>query len=178
MQTLDANKSLFQCFKTKLGWVIVCYGEQGIRRLSFGHKTSYDAQRYLESWANQFDVQLKQSRSKDDITERLVRFSEGEPDTFQDIAIELPKMTPFQLAVTNTCRSIPYGQKLTYGEVAEMCDSPRAARAVGNVMRNNPIPLIVPCHRVVGCNGGLGGFSSPQGTNMKQKLLDMEAQHI
>ena len=73
------------------------------------------------------------------------------------------------------CRLIPYGQVLTYGELAERAGSPRAARAVGNVMRTNRFPLIVPCHRVVGAAGALGGYSAPTGLKMKRRLLRLEA---
>ena len=82
-------------------------------------------------------------------------------------------MTPFQKQVIRTCREIPYGETLTYGELAVKAGSPGGARAVGTTMRTNRFPIIVPCHRVVGANG-LGGFSASQGVQTKRRLLEIE----
>ncbi|MFO7816494.1 MAG: methylated-DNA--[protein]-cysteine S-methyltransferase, partial [Desulfovibrionales bacterium] len=82
--------------------------------------------------------------------------------------------TPFMCSVLNTLRSnVPFGQTITYGELAELSGYPRAARAVGRCMAKNPWPVVIPCHRVVGCNS-LGGFSS--GPAIKKMLLDLEKQ--
>ncbi len=80
--------------------------------------------------------------------------------------------TAFQEKVWNVIASIGYGEILTYGEIAQQVSKPRAARAVGNACGSNPIPLIVPCHRVTASNGGLGGYSS--GLDKKRKLLELE----
>jgi methylated-DNA-[protein]-cysteine S-methyltransferase len=73
--------------------------------------------------------------------------------------------------------TIPYGSTLTYGEVARAIGNPRAARAVGQANRNNPIPLVIPCHRVVGRNS-LGGFSGPGGLQLKLEMINMEKDRI
>jgi len=80
--------------------------------------------------------------------------------------------TDFQRRVWEQIASIPYGETLTYGEIAERIDSPRASRAVGNACGNNPVSIVVPCHRVLAANGGLGGYSS--GIGNKKKLLEIE----
>ena len=79
--------------------------------------------------------------------------------------------TPFQLSVWNAARLVPYGETITYGELARLAGKPRAARAVGNAMGANPLPLIVPCHRVLAV-GGIGGFS--YGVDIKRTLLRLE----
>jgi O-6-methylguanine DNA methyltransferase len=109
-----------------------------------------------------------------EVASRLVRYSEGEVDDLRDIPLELSSMTDFRRRVTESCRAIPYGTTVTYAELARRVGAPRAARAVGNVMRTNPWPLVVPCHRVVGTGGGLGGYSAPSGLTMKQRLLQLE----
>lgn len=81
-------------------------------------------------------------------------------------------LTEFQLRVYRVVLSIPRGSTLSYGKVAELAGNPRASRAVGNAMRRNPFPLIVPCHRVVRSDGSPGGYSGPRG--MKERLLKME----
>lgn len=81
------------------------------------------------------------------------------------------KHTHFQMKVWKNIRKIPFGEKMTYGEVAAMIGCPKAARAVGQAMASNPLPLIFPCHRVVAA-GGLGGFSG--GLELKNYLLKRE----
>ena len=88
--------------------------------------------------------------------------------------VELDHLAPFARRVVELCRRIPYGQTLTYGELAAQAGSPRAARAVGNVMRTNRCPLVVPCHRVVPSGSGLGGYSAPGGVRAKLRLLELE----
>ena len=90
---------------------------------------------------------------------------------FSGYQFDLEDMTPFQRSVLDTIFGIPAGETMTYGEVAEAVGKPGAARAVGNVMASNPIPLMLPCHRVVATNG-LGGFAC--GLEVKRKLLRLE----
>ncbi len=92
-------------------------------------------------------------------------------DDFSRYEVCLDGMTPFQRSVLEAIRVIPAGKTMEYGEVAKMVGRPGAARAVGNVMAANPIPLVVPCHRVV-ASRGLGGYSG--GLEVKRKLLKLE----
>lgn len=78
------------------------------------------------------------------------------------------------LAAYEATRAIPLGQQRTYGQLAEMCGKPGAARWVGTAMGRNPWPPFVPCHRVVAASGKLGGFSAPGGVNTKVRLLQLE----
>ena len=86
--------------------------------------------------------------------------------------LDLRGLTPFSLAVMKAARRIPYGRTTSYGQLAAKAGSPRAARAVGGVMAANPLPLFIPCHRVVGSDGSLTGFGS--GLPVKEALLAME----
>ncbi len=89
--------------------------------------------------------------------------------------LALDHCTTFQRFVLQACRQIPAGESITYGQLAAIAGSPRAARAVGQVMAANAIPLVVPCHRVVGSDGAMVGFSASDGIAAKQRLLDHEA---
>ncbi len=84
-----------------------------------------------------------------------------------------PKGSDFQRKVLEVVSRIPYGETASYSDIARMVGKPKAVRAVGTSNRNNPIPIIVPCHRVIGSNGKLTGFSG--GVEFKQWLLDLEA---
>ena len=83
--------------------------------------------------------------------------------------------TPFQLRVWRALTEIPYGETLSYGELARRIGNPKACRAVGMANHVNPLPVFVPCHRVVGANGGLTGYAG--GLDIKRLLLELEREH-
>lgn len=92
-----------------------------------------------------------------------------------DIPVDLSSFTDFERSVLEATRRVPFGAKVTYSELAKRIDRPKAARAVGNALRHNPVPLVVPCHRVVRADGTLGGYGGPAGTAEKEGLLRRES---
>ncbi len=100
---------------------------------------------------------------------QITAYSEGRLTSF-DLQLDL-RVTPFQQRALAEVVRIPYGRVATYGEIATALGQPTAARAVGNANANNPLPLVIPCHRVVAQNG-LGGYAG--GLELKQRLLDLE----
>ena len=91
----------------------------------------------------------------------------------QEFSIETrPEGTDFQLSVWRELQKVPYGKTVSYGELAEMVGNPKASRAVGAANGANPIPIVIPCHRVIGASGGLTGFGG--GLDVKQFLLELE----
>ncbi|MGI6421085.1 MAG: methylated-DNA--[protein]-cysteine S-methyltransferase [Syntrophomonadaceae bacterium] len=94
-----------------------------------------------------------------------------------EVKLDISALPPFYRRSLEYVFTIPYGSTLTYGEVARAIGNPRAARAVGQANRNNPIPLVIPCHRVVGRNS-LGGFSGPGGLQLKLEMINMEKDRI
>lgn len=104
-------------------------------------------------------------------TVSLMDYLNGERNGFKEIRHDL-KGTPFQLAVWEALRRIPYGQTLSYSAVAEMAGRPEAVRAVGAAIGANPVLITIPCHRVLGKNGALTGYRG--GIEMKQALLQLE----
>jgi len=84
-------------------------------------------------------------------------------------------LTPFQKKVLTTLRRVPYGETISYGELAKNIGNPKASRAVGQANARNPLPIVIPCHRVIGSSGKLTGFGG--GIVMKQRLLDLEKQY-
>ncbi|MCQ2052662.1 MAG: methylated-DNA--[protein]-cysteine S-methyltransferase [archaeon] len=86
-----------------------------------------------------------------------------------------PEGTDFQKDVWNALQKIPYGKTISYTELADMIGHPRSQRAVGNANKHNPIPLFIPCHRVIMANGNIGGYSS--GVDIKEQLLKIEGSY-
>ncbi|HXE98490.1 MAG TPA: methylated-DNA--[protein]-cysteine S-methyltransferase [Dongiaceae bacterium] len=104
----------------------------------------------------------------------LQRYFDGERIDFSDTPVVLEGMTPFRQKVLNFIRILKFGEVCSYGLVADECGSPHAARAVGGALAANPVPVIIPCHRVVAADGGLTGYSAPGGECTKKALLKME----
>jgi methylated-DNA-[protein]-cysteine S-methyltransferase len=105
------------------------------------------------------------------IAQALEKYFAGTPVTFEDLPLDL-QGSPFHLQVWRELRKVPPGETVSYQELARRLGKPKAARAVGQACGANPIPLIVPCHRVIAANGTLGGFSS--GLERKRWLLRHE----
>ena len=105
---------------------------------------------------------------------RLQSYAAGKPDTLGAISVDFGRMSEFRRRVLTLCRRIPYGHTVSYAKLAAQAGSPHAARAVGHCMAANPIPLLIPCHRVICADGRIGAYSAPGGTAMKERLLAME----
>lgn len=106
---------------------------------------------------------------------KLEKHFAGEIQDFSSTPLKFDHFTDFQKKVYLACRKIKAGKTSTYGQLAEIANSPKAARAVGMCMRNNPYLIVVPCHRVVGSNKQLIGFNMPGGVKVKAQLLEIEA---
>ena len=97
---------------------------------------------------------------------------------FRDVAVDLEGATSFFRQVYEATREIPAGETRTYGEIAKAVGRPSAAQEVGQAMAKNPVPIIVPCHRVSAAGGKLGGFSAPGGPAAKARLLALEGASV
>lgn len=161
----------FEVFKTELRWIAAVYDSEGLlARLSFYNDTKQMAvaavREYLSPMHNK-------RTGGSDLQSQMSRYAKGSPTFFSNIELAECR-TQFQKAVRQACRDVDYGKTATYGELALAAGSPKAARAVGLCMRNNPIPIIVPCHRIVGAGDRLIGFSAGPGISLKMLLLEME----
>jgi len=114
------------------------------------------------------------SREGSLLKEALLRYVAGEVPLWPHLPLDFSALTPFQRAVLDALALVRHGTLTTYGELAATVGSPGGAQAVGGVMGRNPFPLLYPCHRVVGSNGALTGFSATGGLEMKAFLLKHE----
>ncbi len=118
-------------------------------------------------------VKFRKSKPATGFLKGLRRYFNGEKVDFR-CGIDLRDYSNFEQAVYKTLMAIPYGRVRTYQWVAQKAGSPRASRAVGNALAKNPLPIIIPCHRVIKSDGSLGNFSAIGGAKLKKKLLEME----
>ncbi|MCL4169638.1 UNVERIFIED_CONTAM: hypothetical protein GTU68_000483 [Idotea baltica] len=108
----------------------------------------------------------------------MVELIDGRRRSLADVLIDLGDVPPFDAEAYAVARTIEPGEVLTYGAVAKRLGQPGGAQAVGGAMGRNPIPIIVPCHRVIAADGELGGFSANGGTATKRTLLEIEGAPI
>lgn len=142
-------------FETPLGKIIAVADEEGLCSLDFDENASA---------SDEENVHLTQ------LQRELTVYFEGKRKTF-DVRLN-PKGTPFQRAVWRTLCDIPYGSVISYSQEAQMLSHAKAVRAVANANGKNPIPIIIPCHRVIAKGGGIGGYSG--GIWRKEFMLELE----
>ncbi len=150
-------------FNTRFCEVILAGDEKGLSHL---HLNTGEGSRKFEI---QEEWELKPAFFEN-IKTQILEFLDGSRETF-DVRLN-PAGTEFQKKVWEQLRKIPFGRLASYGEIAKQLGNPKASRAVGAANGKNPIPLIIPCHRVVGANGELTGFA--HGLAIKEKLIGLE----
>jgi len=158
-------------FPSALGWLAALWSQDKLVWLTIAHASPSAAIRALPGGRQ---ATGPTETTHESLAERLQAYCEGMRVDFADVPLDIDGLSTFQYRVARRCRQIPYGETITYGQLAARAGSPDAARAVGNAMARNRFPLIVPCHRVVGSGGSLGGFSAPSGVQLKRRLLEME----
>jgi methylated-DNA-[protein]-cysteine S-methyltransferase len=154
----------FSKLDTEIGTIFVIGTENGLSRVVFGRDE------FKEYVSRLNGARLVEDGKVEDSAEEIKLYLQGELKEFQT-KLDLSSGTSFQISVWRELLNIPFGKVKTYGEIASKIGKPGAARAVGNAVGANPIPIIVPCHRVVATNG-LGGYSG--GIEIKKRLLRTE----
>ncbi len=111
-----------------------------------------------------------------DAEKQLSEYFEGKRKCFE-LPLR-PAGTDFQMAVWQALTAIPYGQTRSYGDIARALGKPGAARAIGQANHRNPLPILIPCHRVIGADGSMTGYGGKSGIPIKRRLLELEQQHL
>ena len=149
--------------------LLVATNERGLCRISFDPEPD----RETETLARTFGVRvLRAPRELDSVRRELDEYFEGRRRDF-DLPLDLRGREGFSRDILERLARVPYGEVTTYKSLAVEAGNPRAARAVGTIMNRNPIPIVLPCHRVVGSNGSLVGYGG--GLERKRLLLDLDA---
>ncbi len=161
-------------FSTAIGWIGLSGQDGELTSVYVGHASpdSIRARAVVNS------TTLEEGDWNPDLRSLFEAYADGEVVSFDSFEIRLPEMTPFRRQIVEATRSIAYGQTVSYGELALQVGHPGAARAVGTVMSSNRFPILIPCHRVLAAGGKLGGYTSPAGIQLKQRLLEMESRSV
>lgn len=168
-----SNRS-YQIFETAAGWCGIAWNEAGIVRFTLPASSEAGAQRLMLRRMPEA-VRAEPPAEIVDTIAATRRYFAGEPVDFSEVRLDLGPQDAFFNNVYDRVRRLGWGETTTYGSVAkELGAGPEAARDVGQAMANNPVPLIVPCHRVLAAGRKVGGFSAPGGSETKRRMLEME----
>ena len=161
----------YDIFRTQWGWFGLLGSEQGLVRtcLPVAHKEAVQSRLLSDipnaEWSKNAFSALKIS---------IEDYYKGSPVDFSKVEVCLADSSDFQQRILTSLQTIRYGEIVSYGQLASLAGSPKAARAIGRVMAQNPLPLIIPCHRVIKADGSIGQFSAAGGTDTKKKMLNLE----
>jgi methylated-DNA-[protein]-cysteine S-methyltransferase len=158
----------FDVVESPVGPLLLAATGQGLCRISF----EPDPERHLDRLAKEFGPRvLRASAAVETARGQLDEYFAGSRHGFE-LDVDLRATAPFAHRVLDELAHVPFGETTTYGALAARVGAPRAARAVGTVMNRNPLPIVLPCHRVVGSNGSLTGYGG--GLHVKERLLRLE----
>ena len=165
----------YTIFKTKWGYFGLTATDNGLLRtcLPLTKRGKVESQLLCCFPSARYDEHLFKV-----IQRRITAYFDGVRIDFMDVPIVLDGLGLFARRVLTVCRGVKFGQTVSYGQLAKIAGKPRAARAVGTVLAQNPLPLIIPCHRVIRTDGSLGGFSAAGGIRTKAKLIEFEKQGL
>jgi methylated-DNA-[protein]-cysteine S-methyltransferase len=158
----------YELHDTPIGRLLVAVTDHGLCEISYDADPDAEAERLARLFGTRV---LRSPRPTDEVRRQLDEYFAGTRREF-DLAVDLRPAREFGRTVLEQLAHVPYGELTTYGTLAARAGRPRAARAVGTVMNRNPVPIVLPCHRVVGSTGSLVGYGG--GLDRKRTLLELE----
>ena len=162
------SKYFYAPLSTSIGWIGVLASDKGLRRLVLPMPSAQQAVEDL--WPETDTAELAPARFHN-FQEQLEKYLSGDAMSF-DLELDTEGYSNFFSKAWTACRSIPRGETRSYTWLAAQAGSPKAIRAAGQAMARNPIPIVIPCHRIIGTDGRLHGYGG--GLGLKQRLLDLE----
>jgi methylated-DNA-[protein]-cysteine S-methyltransferase len=166
----------YRVFETKLGFAGIAWGEDGlVTRFRLPDPDRGAAEKQFSKTEAQTPPPAVAA-----VIAQAERYFGGERIDFTPIVLNLGQVEPFRRTIYDALRRVGFGETVTYGELAKRAgaNAPTAAQDVGIAMARNPVPLIIPCHRVLAAGGKLGGFSAPGRTEAKERMLALEGVFI
>jgi methylated-DNA-[protein]-cysteine S-methyltransferase len=163
----------FTLFDTALGRCGIAWGERGIAAVELPGRDDAATRRRLRR-AVPGATELQPPADVAAAIDAIASLFAGEPEDLSSVVLDLDDVPEFDLRVYECARAIPPGETRSYGEIATRLGEPGAAQAVGRALARNPVPIVVPCHRVLAANGALHGFSAPGGLETKRRMLALE----
>lgn len=161
-------------FETAAGFCAIAWSAAGITRFTLPSSTAEATEHNLQRRLPNAHPDTPPAHVMTAV-DHAKRYFAGEQMDFSDLQLDLSGQDEFFTQIYAAARRVGWGRTTTYGTLAkELGAGPETARAVGQAMAKNPVPLIIPCHRVLAAGGKLGGFSAPGGSDTKQRMLELE----
>jgi len=176
---IDGNAVGQIVFETALGFMGLAWSEKGVTRVFLAEKSREAIERRL---LRQFGVKPLASTDMPpwiaDLIGRIKAYAAGEDVDFSAVPVDLAGVDDFRLAIYTAARKLGFGQTTTYGELAKRAGHGGLPRETGAALGANPVPLIIPCHRILAAGGKIGGFSAPGGSASKERMLALEGVRV
>lgn len=164
------ERIFYSIFKTKLGWMGIAANEYGLMTTVLPQSNKKKILPLIKKRVDRNDL-VRDDGDFKKMTTSLINYFEGKMVVF-DYPLDIRFATPFEKKVWEVTQSIPYGEVRSYQFIATEVGCPKGFRAVGQALKKNPLPIIIPCHRVIQSNGKLGGFLG--GVELKKTLIRIE----
>lgn len=164
-------------FETDLGTCGIAWSDAGLTRLQLPERDRESTQRRLLRTSGASQSAEPPPPVQEAIASLRLYFA-GTFTDFSHVAVDLRRVEPFERAIYETLRAVGWGETVSYGMLGDRAGYPNAAREVGQAMGRNPVPVVIPCHRVLASGQKLGGFSAYGGVATKQRLLEMEGVRV
>jgi methylated-DNA-[protein]-cysteine S-methyltransferase len=174
---LGRSRGGHRVFETALGFVGIAWSDAGLTRLCLFQRDRAAVERRLETLGlcgETSDIPAWLAALVADIC----AYAEGEPVDFSTVPIDLAGVDDFRLAIYGAARRLAYGETTTYGELAGRAGHAGLFRETGQALGSNPVPLVIPCHRILAAGGKIGGFSAPGGSATKERMLALEGVRV
>lgn len=176
-----ADSHSHHVFETALGWMGLAWSDAGVTRVLTQQSNREDCERRMVRLTHGGSKTVEAAALPPEIAcavDLLKRYAAGETIDFSPVKLDLAGIEPFRLAIYDAARTLRFGETVTYGQLAAQAGYPGEARDTGQALGTNPVPIVVPCHRIVAAGGKLGGFSAPGGARTKEKLLGLEGVRV
>ena len=164
-------------FETVLGFMGIAWSEAGLMRLCLPERNRDTVERRLLRHPG-VAASDEQPRWVVGLIASIKAYAAGEDIDFSGVPVDLAGVDDFRLAIYDAARKLGYGETTTYGELAKRAGHAGLPRETGAALGANPVPLVIPCHRILAAGGKIGGFSAPGGSATKEKMLAMEGVRV
>lgn len=165
-------------FETALGFVGIAWSGAGLTRLCLFQRDRAAVERRLERFGAAARAEGDAPAWVADLIGDVKAYAEGEEIDFSGVPVDLSGSDDFNLAIYDAARKLRFGETTTYGELAKRAGRAGLPRETGQALGANPVPLVIPCHRILAAGGKIGGFSAPGGSTTKEKMLALEGVRV
>lgn len=167
-----AERLKYVIFRTRWGYFGLLRSEKGLMRSCLPVADTQKAKKLLLAKTSKASPD---ARLFTDLQKKIKAYFDGSYVDFADTRLVLDGLSKFSRKALTACKKVKYGQTFSYSELAKLAGRPGAGRAVGNILAKNPMPLIIPCHRIIRADGKSGGFSAGGGVGLKERMLKLES---